>query len=105
MTDVKFAIPKGSLEDATFKILEKSWTKVNRKSRTYRVYLDDPNILVKMLRPQEIPILVSEGLYDVGITGNDWVAETNSDVEQILDLEYGKISFCNPIVTSDTNIV
>ena len=91
MSEVKFAIPKGSLEDATFKLLEKSWTKVNRKSRTYRVYLDDPNIVVKMLRPQEIPTLVAEGLYDVGITGKDWVGETNSNVDSILDLEYGKI--------------
>ena len=91
MSQVKFAIPKGSLEDATFKLLEKSWTKVNRKSRTYRVYLDDPNIVVKMLRPQEIPTLVAEGLYDVGITGKDWVGETNSNVDSILDLEYGKI--------------
>jgi ATP phosphoribosyltransferase len=91
MSQVKFAIPKGSLEDATFKILEKSWTKVKRRDRTYRVYLDDPNIMVKMLRPQEIPTLVSEGLYDVGITGKDWVGETIADVEAILDLEYGKI--------------
>ena len=91
MSKVKFAIPKGSLEEATFKILEKSWTKVNRKSRTYRVYLDDPQISVKMLRPQEIPNLVSEGLYDVGITGQDWIGETKANVEPILDLEYGKI--------------
>ena len=91
MSKVKFAIPKGSLEEATFKILEKSWTKVNRTSRTYRVYLDDPQIIVKMLRPQEIPNLVSEGLYDVGITGKDWIDETNANVEPILDLEYGKI--------------
>lgn len=91
MSKVKFAIPKGSLEEATFKLLEKSWTKVNRKSRTYRVYFDDPQIIVKMLRPQEIPNLVSYGLYDVGITGKDWVGETNADVESILDLEYGKI--------------
>lgn len=91
MSQVKFAIPKGSLEDATFALLEKAWTKVNRKSRTYRVYLDDPKIMVKMLRPQEIPTLVSEGLYDVGITGKDWVGEAKADVEQILDLEYGKI--------------
>ena len=91
MSQVKFAIPKGSLEDATFKLLEKSWTKVNRKDRTYRVFLDDPNIIVKMLRPQEIPTLVSEGLYEVGITGKDWVGETNADVKPILDLEYGKI--------------
>ncbi len=91
MSQVKFAIPKGSLEEATFKLLERSWTKVNRKDRTYRVYLDDPNIVVKMLRPQEIPTLVAEGLYDVGITGKDWVGETKADVEAILDLEYGKI--------------
>lgn len=91
MSQVKFAIPKGSLEDATFKIMERAWTKVNRKNRTYRVFLDDPSIIVKMLRPQEIPTLVSEGLYDVGITGKDWVEETKSDVKQILDLEYGKI--------------
>lgn len=91
MPQVKFAIPKGSLEEATFKILEKSWTRVNRKSRTYRVFLDDPSIIVKMLRPQEIPTLVSEGLYDVGITGKDWVGETKADVEPLLDLEYGRI--------------
>ncbi|ABK78638.1 ATP phosphoribosyltransferase [Cenarchaeum symbiosum A] len=88
---VKFAIPKGSLEDATFKLLERSWTRVNRKSRTYRVFLDDPQIIVKMLRPQEIPTLVAEGLYDVGITGKDWVGETRADVEPLLDLEYGRI--------------
>jgi len=91
VSQVKFAIPKGSLEEATFQLLEKAWTTVNRKSRTYRVYLDDPKIIVKMLRPQEIPTLVSEGLYDVGITGKDWVAETKADVKPILDLEYGKI--------------
>ncbi|MEX0657229.1 MAG: ATP phosphoribosyltransferase [Nitrosopumilaceae archaeon] len=91
MAKVKFAIPKGSLEEATFKILEKAWTKVNRKERTYRVFLDDPDIVIKMIRPQEIPTLVYYGLYDVGITGNDWVGETNADVKSLLNLEYGKI--------------
>lgn len=91
MTLVKFAIPKGSIEDATFKVLERSWTKVKRRDRTYRVTLDDPQIAVKMLRPQEIPNLVFDGLYDVGITGKDWVQETNADVQTLLDLEYGKI--------------
>lgn len=91
MSQINFAIPKGSLEEATFKLLEKAWTKVTRKSRTYRVLLDDPQIKVKMVRPQEIPNLVSEGLYDVGITGNDWVDETKSNVETIFDLEYGRI--------------
>ena len=91
MTLVKFAIPKGSIEDATLKVLERSWTKVKRRERTYRIVLDDPQITVKMLRPQEIPNLVFDGLYDVGITGRDWVRETNADVQTLLDLEYGKI--------------
>ena len=91
MTGVKFAIPKGSLEEAVFALMEKSWTKVSRKNRTYRVTLDDPQITVKMLRPQEIPTFVSDGLYDVGITGKDWISETKSDVEPLLDLEIGKI--------------
>lgn len=91
MAGVKFAIPKGSLEEAVFALLERSWTKVSRKSRTYRVTLDDPEITVKMLRPQEIPTFVSDGLYDVGITGKDWISETKSDVEPLLDLEIGKI--------------
>jgi ATP phosphoribosyltransferase len=91
LAKVKFAVPKGSIEESTFKILEKSWTRVVRRDRTYRIMLDDPEISVKMLRPQEIPNLVSDGLYDVGITGRDWVSETKSDVEILLDLEYGRI--------------
>ena len=97
MAKVKFAIPKGSLEEATFKILEKAWTQVNRKERTYRVFLDDPDIIVKMIRPQEIPTLVYYGLYDVGITGNDWIGETNADVQSLLNLEYGKIKLVTAI--------
>ncbi len=91
MAIVRFAVPKGSIEEATFKVLEKSWTRVIRRERTYRVMLDDPQISVKMIRPQEIPNLVLEGLYDVGITGRDWVKETNSDVKILLDLEFGRI--------------
>ncbi len=89
--NVRFAIPKGSLEDSTFQLLERSWTRVRRKDRTYHVYLDDPGITVKMLRPQEIPTLVAEGLYDVGITGNDWISEASADVDELLDLEYGRV--------------
>lgn len=100
MTLVKLAVPKGSIEEATIKVLEKSWTRVIRRERTYRVILDDPEISVKMLRPQEIPNLVSDGLYDVGITGKDWVQETKSDAEILLDLEYGKIKLVMAIPDS-----
>jgi ATP phosphoribosyltransferase len=88
---VKFAIPKGSIEEATFKILEQAWQSVSGRGRTYRVKLSDPEIEVKVLRPQEIPTYVQEGFYDVGITGKDWVREAKADITTLLDLEYGKV--------------
>ena len=91
MPIVKFAIPKGSIEEATFKILEQAWQSISGRGRTYRVKLSDPEIEVKVLRPQEIPTYVQEGFYDVGITGKDWVREAKADITTLLDLEYGKV--------------
>ena len=91
MATVKFAIPKGSIEDATFKILEEAWQTVRGRGRTYRVKLSDPEIEVKILRPQEIPTYVQEGFYDIGITGKDWIIEASADVKILLDLEYGQV--------------
>src|SRR5918999_2536912 len=92
MPTVKFAVPKGSIETATFKILEEAWQSVVGSGRTYRIRLSDPEIEVKVLRPQEIPTYVQEGFYDVGITGKDWVREANAYVSHLLDLEYGHVS-------------
>lgn len=92
MPVVKFAIPKGSIEEATFKVLEQAWQTVSGHGRTYRIKLSDPDIEVKILRPQEIPTYVQEGFYDVGITGKDWVREANADVSRLLDLEYGHVN-------------
>ncbi len=86
---VRFAIPKGSLEKATLEILEQAWFGVSIDERSYRPILSDPEIETKMLRPQEIPLFVAEGLQDVGITGLDWVKETGVDVEVLLNLQYG----------------
>jgi ATP phosphoribosyltransferase len=88
---VKFAIPAGSLAKATFEILQRSGYKVSSQERTYRPTINDPKIELKILRPQEIPVFVSEGLQDVGITGQDWIRETCADVEVLQNLEYGKI--------------
>ncbi len=92
MATVKFALPKGSIEDATFRILEEAWEPVKGRGRTYRVKLSDPEIEVKILRPQEIPTYVQEGFYDIGITGKDWIAEASADVKILLDLEYGQVN-------------
>lgn len=91
MEKVKFAIPAGSLSKATFEILQRSGYKVSGQERTYRPTINDPKIELKILRPQEIPVFVSEGLQDVAITGQDWIKETCADVEMLQDLEYGKI--------------
>ncbi|MEM3451677.1 MAG: ATP phosphoribosyltransferase [Nitrososphaerales archaeon] len=91
MKKVRFALPKGSLESATFDILSKAGYKLSGQERTYRPSINDPEIEPRILRPQEIPIYVAEGLQDLGITGLDWIKETNSDVEILLNLEYGVI--------------
>jgi len=91
MAKIKFAIPKGSLEKATYEIIENAGYKIYGKDRTYRPKLNDPAIEVKILRPQEIPVIVSEGMADIGITGQDWILETNANVETLMNLEYGKI--------------
>jgi len=89
---VKFVVPKGSIEEATFQIIERAWQcSVSGRGRIYRVKIADPEIEVKILRPQEIPTYVQEGFHDVGITGKDWIKETNADVKVLLDLEYGKV--------------
>ena len=91
MPTVKFAVPKGSIEAATFKILEEAWQSVVGIGRTYRIRLSDPEIEVKVLRPQEIPTYVQEGFYDIGITGRDWIREAKANIKILLDLEYGLV--------------
>ena len=89
---VKFVVPKGTIEEATFQIIERAWQcSVSGRGRIYRVKIADPEIEVKILRPQEIPTYIQEGFHDVGITGKDWIKETNADVKVLLDLEYGKV--------------
>jgi ATP phosphoribosyltransferase len=89
---LKLVIPKGSLERATFELFEAADLTVNRSSSVdYRAVIDDPRIAdVRILRPQEIPTYVAEGLFDVGITGRDWVMETDSAVESLCQLAYSK---------------
>ena len=91
MDKIRFAIPKGSLEKTTAEFFSKSGFKIGGTERTYRPSINDPQVELKVLRPQEIPVFVSEGLQDLGITGEDWVKENRADVEVLLNLEYGKI--------------
>jgi len=91
MDKIKFAIPAGSLSKATSEFFARSGYKLSGTDRTYRPTINDPQIEMKVLRPQEIPVFVNEGLQDLGITGEDWVKENRADVEILQNLEYGKI--------------
>jgi ATP phosphoribosyltransferase len=89
---LKFVLPKGSLEKATFDLFDAADLSINRSSSVdYKASIDDPRIdEVRILRPQEIASYVQEGLFDVGITGRDWIEETNSDVVSLGELKYSK---------------
>jgi len=89
---LKLVLPKGSLERATLELFDEADLGVQRSSDvTYRATIADPRIDdVRILRPQEIPRYVAEGLFDIGITGRDWIEETGSDVVSLCQLHYSK---------------
>lgn len=89
---LRLVLPKGSLERATLDLFEAADLTVNRSSEVdYRATIADPRVTdVRILRPQEIPTYVAEGLYDLGVTGRDWIEETASDVVSLGPLRYSK---------------
>ena len=89
---LKLVLPKGSLEKSTLELFEGADLAVSRGSSVdYRASIDDPRIHdVRILRPQEIPVYVADGLFDIGITGRDWIEETGSDVVSLGELHYSK---------------
>ncbi len=91
---LKLVLPKGSLERATLALFEAADLTVRRSSQVeYKASIADPRIdEVRILRPQEIPRYVADGLFDLGIAGRDWVEETESDVVVLGELEYSKAS-------------
>lgn len=89
---LRLVLPKGSLERATLDLFEAADLPVQRSSSVdYKATIPDPRIDdVRILRPQEIPRYVAEGLFDLGITGRDWIEETASDVLSLGELHYSK---------------
>ncbi len=88
---LRIALPKGSLEEQTFLLFKQADLPIKRTEREYNPKINDPRIgKVKILRPQEIPGYVADGYFDVGISGHDWVIESNADVVEIADLPYSK---------------
>lgn len=97
---LKVVLPKGSLEKSTFELFDAADLSIKRSSDVdYKATIADPRIEgVRILRPQEIPVYVAEGLFDLGITGRDWVEETGSSdaLTSLGELKYSKAT-SNPI--------
>ena len=89
---LRLVLPKGSLEKATLELFAAADLPVSRSSDVqYKATIADPRIdEVRILRPQEIGGYVAEGLFDLGITGRDWVTETDAQVESLGELKYSK---------------
>jgi len=88
---ITIALPKGSLEAQTLQLFREADLEVKRTDRDYNPRIDDERIgKVKILRPQEIPTYVERGYFDMGISGLDWVRETESDVVEVSNLSYSK---------------
>ena len=94
---LKIGIPKGSLQDATFALFKKAGFEFHTSSsRSYHPTVDDIELSPILLRPQEIPRYVEHGILDAGLTGKDWIEDNGSQVEEVAELMYSKVTR-NPI--------
>lgn len=91
-TKLKLGIPKGSLEDATKELFAQAGWNIHTKSRNYFPSIDDPEITCSLVRSQEMGSYITNGVLDAGLTGQDWLAETDADVEIMSHLVYSKAS-------------
>jgi ATP phosphoribosyltransferase len=87
---LRLGIPKGSLQQSTVELFGKAGYKIVIRERSYRPYIDDPEIECLMFRAQEMARYVERGVLDVGLTGKDWILENNADVVEVEDLVYSK---------------
>lgn len=87
---LKLALPKGSLEEATYHLFRKAGFNIVTTSRSYYPAVDDEELDLVLYRPQEMPRYVEDGVVDCGLTGLDWVLESGAQVEEITELHYSK---------------
>jgi ATP phosphoribosyltransferase len=90
---LKLGIPKGSLENATIDLFRRAGFTITTSARSYFPSIDDPEIECMMIRAQEMARYIEDGVLDAGLTGRDWVEESEAKVESVADLIYAKQSF------------
>lgn len=106
---LRLGLPKGSLQEATFQLFKQAGFNLTVRSRSYFPAVNDPELEVVLMRAQEIPRYVNEGVLDAGLSGLDWIMENEADVIEVADLVYAK-NTSNPIrlviaVANDSDIV
>jgi ATP phosphoribosyltransferase len=89
---LKLGIPKGSLEEATIELFAQAGWNITAHARNYYPDIDDPDIRCALIRAQEMAPYVERGALDLGLTGLDWILESQAEVEQICTLTYSKVS-------------
>jgi len=87
---LSLGIPKGSLETSTIELFRKAGIHIRKSERSYYPTCDDPELDLIVMRPQEIPRYVEQGIIDAGITGQDWVAENSAKIVEVTELNYSK---------------
>jgi ATP phosphoribosyltransferase len=108
MSKLRLGLPKGSLQDSTFQLFKRAGFNITLRSRSYFPNIDDPELEIVLMRAQEIPRYVNEGVLDAGLSGYDWIMENEADVVEVADLVYSKQT-TNPIklvlaVANESNI-
>lgn len=93
---LRIGLPKGSLQEATFSLFERAGYLFKSSSRSYEPMVNDDELEPILLRPQEIPQYVEDGIIDVGLTGFDWVTDCGVDLHEVCELRYSKLT-TNPI--------
>ena len=88
---LKLAIPKGRLYDEVVRLVEDAGFRLSKNGRNYRPYINDPEIEIKILKPQNIPKLVEFGSQDLAFTGYDWIVEQGADVVELLDINQNPV--------------
>jgi len=94
---LKIVIPKGSIFEGVIRLFNDAGIYININERVYRPVVNDPELQIKILRPQNIPDLIEIGSHDAGFTGKDWVIESNADVIEIMDLKLNPVKIVSAI--------
>jgi ATP phosphoribosyltransferase len=89
---LRIGLPSGSLQEPTFALFAKAGFNISGASRSYKPAVDDPELVIRLLRAQEISRYVEHGFLDAGLTGKDWIENNESDVEVLCEMTFSKAS-------------